>query len=134
MYEPCVGPRGVGDLVPDRDFSGADGPEPPPRGSEVAEIAPTSAPTARILPFRPRERSVTADRLASASPCGDEADAVIARAEEACTRYRRLAAECGLRPTVASRRKHLCRKMEEALALLRSRRRAAEQRRSGKFD
>ena len=56
----------------------------------------------------------------------DSLDAMIARAEAVCERYRRAAAKPGLSPPAARRR--LCRNMEEMLARLRAERAAAESR------
>ncbi len=59
-------------------------------------------------------------------PPRDELDAMIARAEAACSRYRRDAAERGVSPFVARMRRDRCQAMERTLARLREQRAPAE--------
>lgn len=60
--------------------------------------------------------------IRSPLPPRTELDAMIARAEAACSRYRRDAAERGLSPFTARNRRDKCHMMEQTVARLRAQR------------
>ena len=92
----------------------------------MAERIGTAALTANL----PGVRSMLGRKAAMIErvpgvPCLAELDAMIARAEAACERYRQRAAARGLTPPFARKRRAASEKMEELLARLRVQRATA---------